>query len=300
MKAQRPLGDDSPKGRGFSLQTLAGDSHGSPPLPCATGHRGERTADGESRQGESEDRAASAEMWTMDHRRWSIAGEPSEPQGSREPRGEQQEPNDGRGARGQGGIAECGVRNAEWGELKESRKQIRGERGGPNDGRGARERGESGRGREAKGDRGTRTAGGGFGSGCGLELHPQGRQRGNAEHCTGDERRRTVGGRTSPGPECLRNASRKLSPMLAARQRQLEEGPGSSRQPIRTARQEIHLAALTAGPSLDPSQPDANPFPFELLSDLAAPKAASALGTRLLCQFDHRLCPRLDGVTHHV
>jgi len=226
-----------------------------------TGHRRERTADGESRQGESEDRAASAEMWTMDHRRWSIAGEPSEPQGSREPRGEQQEPNDGRGAR---------------------------------------ERGESGRGREAKGDRGTRTAGGGFGSGCGLELHPQGRQRGNAEHCTGDERRRTVGGRTSPGPECLRNASRKLSPMLAARQRQLEEGPGSSRQPIRTARQEIHLAALTAGPSLDPSQPDANPFPFELLSDLAAPKAASALGTRLLCQFDHRLCPRLDGVTHHV
>ena len=34
MKAQRPLGDDSPKGRGFPLEMLAGDSHGSPPLPC--------------------------------------------------------------------------------------------------------------------------------------------------------------------------------------------------------------------------------------------------------------------------
>ncbi len=117
--------------------------------------------------------------------------------------------------------------------------------------------------------------------------------------CTGDERRRTVEGRSFPGPERLRNASRELSPMLAAGQCQLEQGPGSSRQAIRAARQEIHLAAPTADPSLDPSQPDANPFPFELLSNLARPKAAAALGTRLLCQFGHRVCPRLDGVTHH-
>jgi len=100
------------------------------------------------------------------------------------------------------------------------------------------------------------------------------------------------------GSERLRNPSRELSAMLAARQRQLEEGLGSSRQAIRAARQEIHLAAATADPSLDPSQPDANPLPFELLSDLAGSKAATTLGTRPLCHFDHRLCPRLNCVTH--
>jgi len=34
MKVQRPLEDDSPKSRGFPLEMLTGDSHGSPPLPC--------------------------------------------------------------------------------------------------------------------------------------------------------------------------------------------------------------------------------------------------------------------------
>ena len=99
--------------------------------------------------------------------------------------------------------------------------------------------------------------------------------------------------------EWLRNASRELSPVLAACQRQFEEGPGCFSQSIRTARQKIHLAASSADPALDPSQPDAYPLPFELLGDLAEPEPAAALGTRLLRQFDHRLCPRLDGVTHH-
>jgi hypothetical protein len=41
---------------------IDGDSHGSPPLACGgQAHRCERTADGWGSQGESEDRAASAE-----------------------------------------------------------------------------------------------------------------------------------------------------------------------------------------------------------------------------------------------
>jgi hypothetical protein len=87
----------------------------------------------------------------------------------------------------------------------------------------------------------------------GLGLQTEGRHPGNAEHCTGDVRRTTVEGRILPGSKRLRNASRDLSPMLAARQRQLEERAGSSRQAVRTARQEIDLAAPTADPSLDPS-----------------------------------------------
>lgn len=34
MKAQRPLGDEFPKGRGFPLGMLAGDCHGVAPLAC--------------------------------------------------------------------------------------------------------------------------------------------------------------------------------------------------------------------------------------------------------------------------
>lgn len=108
-----------------------------------------------------------------------------------------------------------------------------------------------------------------------------------------------VRGRILPGLGSSLYASRKLSPVLAACHRQLEEGPGCFSKSIRTARQEIHLAAPTADPGLDPSQPDAYSLSFELLRDLAGPEPAATLGTRLLCEFDHRLCPRLDGVAHH-
>ena len=60
----------------------AGDNCGMRSAECGMGDRGEG---GEHRTPQE---APSAEMWTMDHRRWSIVGEPSEPQGSCEPQGE--------------------------------------------------------------------------------------------------------------------------------------------------------------------------------------------------------------------
>lgn len=98
--------------------------------------------------------------------------------------------------------------------------------------------------------------------------------------------------------DSLRNAGRELSSVLATCQGQLEEAARCLGQPVRTAGQEIHFSTPTADPGLDACQPDAYPFPFKLLCDPTRPEPATTLGARLLRQFDHRLCPRLEGVTH--
>ena len=122
-------------------------------------------------------------------------------------------------------------------------------------------------------------------------LEPAEDQRQNGE--TGKQRQ------GERGLDSLRKAGRELSPVLAACQGQLEEAARRPGQPVRTAGQEIHFSTPTANPGLDPCQPDAYPLPFELLRDPTRPEPATTLGTRLLSQFDHRLCPRLEGVTHH-
>jgi hypothetical protein len=73
MKAQRPLQDDSSKGRGFPLEMLVDGSHG-PPLLSRGGRRRERSADG---RGESRGIGWRAE--SREPRAVSRAGKPRAP-----------------------------------------------------------------------------------------------------------------------------------------------------------------------------------------------------------------------------
>ncbi len=196
------------------------------------------------------------------------------------------------GAEGQGcrGVIETGGGGAGESEKRGRGESGRGDKGTVGWGAGGAEEPRSMGGAENRrnGDNRMRSA----------ELRAEPRD-GSRKSTWTEELRRTVEERIIPGLESLRNASRELSPVLATRQRQLEEAAGRLSQPIRSARQEIHLATPTAHPGLDPSEPYADPLPFELLRDLAGPEPTAAFGTRFLREVDHRPCPRLDGVTHH-